>query len=95
MRFFDNSVSEVFAAPKVVFVARRYVAFSFIRPVIKPFITAVLMGGFIILTRGMINSLPILFAEILLSGGVYFLITFLLMKKEMLGAVRLIKDSIR
>ena len=79
----------------IYFVAKRYVAFSFIRPVIKPFITAIFMGAFIIATRGMISSLPILFVEILAAGGVYFLVTFLLMKKEVFGALRLVKESIK
>ncbi len=79
----------------IYFVAKKYVAFSFIRPIIKPFLTAVVMGIFILFTRDMVSSLPSLILEIISAGVIYFIATFLIMRREMFGAIRLVRESIR
>src|SRR3989344_1149172 len=79
----------------IYFAAKKYVDFSFIKPIIKPFISAILMAIFILVAREFISSLATLAILIVLSAAVYFLVLFVIMKKELMGAVRLVLISFR
>lgn len=79
----------------IYFVARRHVAFSFVRPIVKPLLTTLSMGVFIYFTKGIIGSLPTLFLELFLAGSVYLLLITILSKKELSQAVRFVRRSIR
>ena len=79
----------------IVFVVRHYVNFSFFGSVIKQFISAVLMAGFIYLIGDFINSLLTLFLIVILSGIFYTIVMFLLARKEIISSLRFIKGNIR
>lgn len=82
-----------FSTLSIYFVARRYVNFSFIKPIIKPLTTSLIMLIFIYLTQGIITSLPMLLVEVILAGVVYFTISFILSKKEILKIVAFVRKN--
>lgn len=82
-----------FSTLSIYFVARRYVAFSFIKPIIKPLITSLVMLVFIYLTQSIITSLPLLIVEVVLAGVVYFVIAFLLSRKDIMKILSFIKSN--
>ncbi len=77
----------------LVFV-RRYVRFSFVLPIYKQFIAALLMMIFIYFSRVMIVSLPLLLFNAFLSSVFYLGILMLLAKTELLSAARFIRSNI-
>lgn len=79
----------------VLIVSRRYVKFSFIKPVGRQLIAAVLMFGIILATRGMISSFPTLFVNMIIAGGVYVGVLFLLAHEELVKTFRFIVVSVR
>jgi O-antigen/teichoic acid export membrane protein len=68
----------------IYFVAKRYIDFSLIKPIIKPFFTTLVMLVFIYLTQGIITSLPLLIIEVLLAGAIYLSIILVLSRKDIL-----------
>lgn len=82
-----------FSTLSIYFVARKYVNFSFVRPIIKPLITSLIMLIFIYFTQGFITSLPLLFLDTILAGLVYFSISFILSKKEILRIVAFVRKN--
>jgi len=82
-----------FSTLSIYFVARRYVSFSFMRPIIKPLITSLIMFVFIYLTKGIITSLPLLVLDAFLAGLVYLTIAFILSKKDILRILSFIKSN--
>lgn len=92
------SVASFLVAVTTTFIyisARKHVQFSFIKPIVKPFLTTLIMALFILLTRSYVTSLPYLFIECLLAGIIYFGILMFLTKKEMKSTFVFIKSSIR
>lgn len=79
----------------VIFVARKYVEFSIIKPVIRQFIAALIMGVFILFTKTVISNLPMLVVWIVVSGLFYCIILFVLAKDDLLKTLVFIKRTIR
>ena len=77
----------------IYFVAKRYINFSLIKPIIKPFLTSLVMLIFIYLTRGMISSLPLLVIEVLIAGSIYMSIILVLSKKDLLRIYQFIRKN--
>lgn len=53
------------------------------------------MGGIIILTQGIITSLPLLFVNAFIAGAIYFAIIFILGKNELIKTVSFVASSMR
>lgn len=79
----------------IYFAARKYIKFSFVRPIIKPLITSIIMGVFIFATRPFISSLGFLFIESIAALGVYIMVLSLLTKSEVKNTIILMKSIIR
>lgn len=79
----------------VFIIARRYVEFSFIKPVMRQFIVAIFMMVFIFLTKNIVHSLPLLFFEIIMAGLFYIGVLFFIAKIEIIKTIRFIIESIR
>lgn len=79
----------------VFIVARRYVYFSFIKPVARQFFAAVLMFVFIEFTKNIISSFPILFINIFIAAIFYFIIIFFLARSELVKTLKFIIISVR
>lgn len=79
----------------VVFVSRRYVKFSIVRPIVRQFFAAFIMGIFIILTRSFVSNLASLFLFVIFSGGIYFLVLYFLAKDDIREAIVYIIRTIR
>lgn len=74
-----------------LFVVKRHMSFSFIDPIIKPFFATILLAAGIIVTKGIISSLPSLLFHMVLAGCFYLGIFYLLAKHDlvaMLGYIR-------
>jgi O-antigen/teichoic acid export membrane protein len=82
-----------FSTLSVYFVARRYVKFSFIKPIIKPFVASVIMFILILFTRQFIDSLLLLVIDAFLAGIIYFSIMFILAKKDMFKILAIIRKK--
>lgn len=85
------SISSVF----VFVVTRRYVEFSFIRPVFRQLIASVGMFLFIQVTQFIATSLTMLFAEIALAGLFYLSLLYILAKDELTKTTKFILANIR
>lgn len=85
------SISSVF----VIVVCRLYVTFSVVKPVIRQLVAAIAMGLFIYFTKGMVQSLPLLFFEMLLSALFYLGMVFILAKDDLLPVTRFIIRSLK
>ncbi len=79
----------------VILVARRYVAFSILRPIFRQLLASLLMGVFIFLTQGIIQNLILLFVEVFFAGVFYCLVIFFLAQKELLKTLVFVRDTIR
>lgn len=79
----------------VFIIARRYIEFSFVKPVIRQFLVAILMMIFIFLTKNIINSLPLLFFEIIIAGLFYLGVLFLIARAEIIKTIRFIIENVR
>lgn len=77
----------------IYFVAKRYIDFSLIKPIIKPFATTLIMLAFIYLTKGFIDSLLLLIIEVILAGSVYMSIILVLSRKDMLRIYQFLKKN--
>lgn len=88
---FVVSISSVF----VLIVARRFIRFEILKPIVRQFLAAIVMGIFIFLNRGIVVNLPMLIVEILISGVFYALLIFLLAREELLRTLKFISESIR
>jgi len=78
----------------VFVVARRYARFS-LSSVARPFLAALVMGAFIIITRGLILNLYLLFLEIILSGIFYFLSLFIIAREEVVVNARFVAKMLK
>lgn len=76
----------------IYFVARKYIEFSLVKPIVKPFIATFVMIVFILLSQQIINSLLTLFFIILVSGIIYFGMSFAMSQKEIKSLIRFIKQ---
>lgn len=80
----------------VVFVvSKRYINFSVIRPIYKQFIAALVMFGFIFLTKIVITSLIMMFAWGIVSMLVYLGFLFVIARAEILKTMGFIFKSVR
>ncbi len=77
----------------VYFAARKYITFSFVRPILKPLFTSIIMMLFIYFTKSYITSLPLLVLEVVLAAGVYFIIIFSLTKKDIRRILAFIRSN--
>ncbi|MEK9175989.1 MAG: oligosaccharide flippase family protein [Patescibacteria group bacterium] len=77
----------------IYFVARKYITFSFIRPILKPLFTSLLMMLFIFITQRFITSLPILLVEMLLAGGLYFTVILSLTRKDIRRIIVFVRNN--
>ncbi|HSX09869.1 MAG TPA: polysaccharide biosynthesis C-terminal domain-containing protein, partial [Candidatus Saccharimonadales bacterium] len=74
---------------------RRFVEFSFIGPIWKQFVAAVLMGLVVLLMGHIINSLISLLFVMIIAGVVYIGFLFLISKKEFMKMYRFVRTSIK
>ncbi len=79
----------------VILIARKYVVFSFLRPVARQFLAALVMALFIQVTSGIVTSFPTLLLEMTISGVIYLVILFILARDELLKTSKFIMQSIR
>lgn len=79
----------------VIFVARKYVEFSIVKPVLRQFMAALLMGVFMLLTKSVISNLPMLVLWIVVSGLFYCIILFALAKDDLLKTLVFIKRAVK
>ena len=79
----------------VLIVARRYVEFSMIRPILPQFIAGLAMFGYIELSKGFVHSLPVLILEILVAGVIYIAILFIIAHNECMKTFKFVLSSIR
>ncbi len=79
----------------VFVVARRYIEFSFTKPVLRQFLAAIVMFIFIYLTRGMITNFPTLIVNALLAAVVYVGFLILIAREELIKTFSFIIISIR
>jgi hypothetical protein len=79
----------------VFVIARRYIEFSFTRPITRQLVAAIIMFAFVLLTRAMINNFFTLFVEGLFSGLVYIGVLYLLAGDELVKTFKFIIISIR
>ena len=79
----------------VLIPARKYVKFSFFRPIYKQIIAVIGMAIFIFVIKSMISSMLLLFVVAAIAGIVYFIILGLLAKKEIKLLTAFIRQSLR
>lgn len=79
----------------IYFVARRQIKFSFVRPIIKPLITAIVMGIFIFATKPIISSLTFLFIETFLAASVYLVVLSILTRSEIKNTILLMRSIVK
>lgn len=88
---FFVSISSVF----VFIVVKKYVAYSFLKPVARQFIAAVCMALFIVLTQSIITNIWLLGVEMILAGSVYLLLLYLIAKQELVRTLHFIIRTVR
>lgn len=79
----------------VYLIAKRYVSFSFTKPVIRQLAASLVMFAFISLTKQMVNSFPTLFINMLMAGALYLGILYLVAGRELVKTIKFIIISIR
>ncbi|MDP2649427.1 MAG: oligosaccharide flippase family protein [bacterium] len=79
----------------VFFVAKRFIDFSILRPVLRQFLAAILMFTVIQLTKGMINSFPTIMLNMILASVLYLGILIILAREELVKTVKFIIISVR
>lgn len=79
----------------VLFVTRRYIAFSFIKPIFRQFVAAVVMAAFIFSTKQFVDSIPFFVLEVITAGCIYMITIFILAKSELIKTGKFIYHSVR
>ena len=79
----------------VFIAARKYVEFSFVKPVARQFLATLVMGGAIWLTSGIITSFPMLFLNMIMGGAVYMGVLILFGRGELVKTFKFIMISVR
>ena len=79
----------------VFVIARKYVEFSFLAPVIRQFIASLIMFIFIVVTSGIINNFTTLLINAILAGLVYIGILLLIAREELVKTLKFIIISVR
>ena len=79
----------------VYLIAKRYVAFSFTKPVIRQLAASFVMLAFISLTKQIVNSFPTLFINMLMAGALYLGILYLVAGRELVKTIKFIMISVR
>jgi O-antigen/teichoic acid export membrane protein len=79
----------------VYLIAKKYVNFSFTRPVFRQLLAAIIMFIVISLTSQMINSFGTLFLNMLIAGAVYLGALYLMAGRELVKTFKFIIISIR
>lgn len=77
----------------IYFVAKRYINFSLIKPIIRPLFTAIVMLIFIYLTKGIITSLLTLIIEVVMAAIIYLILIMILSKKDLLKIYAFIRKN--
>lgn len=79
----------------VYLIAKKFVAFSFTKPVFRQFISAIIMMLFIFLTKQMISSFPTLFLNMLFAVVIYMGVLFLVAGTELTKTFKFIMISVK
>lgn len=79
----------------VYLIAKRYVNFSFTKPVVRQFFAAFIMLGFIFFTKRMVDSFPTLFLNMFMAGIIYLGTLYLIAGAELVKTVKFIIISVR
>ena len=79
----------------VYLVAKRFVNFSFTKPIFRQLLAAFIMLCFIFLTKQMIVSFPTLFLNMIMAGIIYLGTLYLIAGSEIIKTVKFIILSIR
>ena len=79
----------------VYLIAKRYVNFSFTKPVFRQLFASIIMLIFIVLTKQMISSFATLFLDMLIAGVIYLGILYLMAGSELVKTVKFIMISVR
>ncbi len=84
-----------FSSVIVFIVTRRYVYFSFIKPILPAVVASIGMGIFTYITLGIVTSFPLLILEMTFSMLFYFGMLYVLARSEIHKTVRFVRLSIR
>lgn len=79
----------------VLFVVRSHVKFSIVHPILTQLIASIGMAGFIILTKNMVETLPLLFLEVFFSGCVYMILIYLLERNNLVKTFKFVFQAIK
>lgn len=88
---FIISISSIF----VFIIAKRYINFSFLKPVIRQFVAAVVMFLVILFTKSIISGFPTLIIDILVAGVIYLSVLLFIAREELVKTFKFIVVSIR
>lgn len=84
-----------FSSVLVFIIARSYIKFSMIRPILPAFMAAIGMAIFTLFTQNIVNSFLLLLVEMALSGGFYLLIIYIIARKEIHRTLAFVMLSIK
>lgn len=84
-----------FSSVTVFFVARKYVEFSFIKPIFPAIIAAIVMGIITYVSYGFVNSFLTLILEMFFSMLIYFVMLYVLARSEIHKTLRFVLLSIK
>ncbi len=79
----------------VFIVAKKYVEFSFTKPVVRQLFAAVIMFVVAFATKGFVKNFPTLFIDMILAGLVYLAVLLLIARTELVKTFKFIIISIR
>lgn len=77
----------------VFFIVRKFVDFSFIKPIIKPIFATIFMIVILFITRGFITTLPILIMVAGVAGSAYMTLMLILSKNDLIKIYRFIRSK--
>lgn len=84
-----------FSSVLVFIIARSFIKFSMIRPILPAMVSAISMTIFTLFTQSMVTSFPFLIIEVMLSSGFYLLVIYLIARKEIHRTLAFVKLSIK
>jgi O-antigen/teichoic acid export membrane protein len=87
------SALTAFVSMSIYFVARKYIKFSFLKPLLKPMAVTVVISVLILAFQGLISSLILLVAFCLFLAAVYFTVLSVLSRKEIASAISLFRET--
>lgn len=78
----------------VVFIVKKYVKFSFFKPIRACAIGAIVMLVIALVTRGIAISFPLLILEIIVSSLIYLIVVYFLNREELIRTIRFLTKSV-